>query len=274
MPDASRTLISRAALAACFTLVTVIRAAAQIPQPVFTPAPAAPEFLPRYEFHLTTYKLTGIEDVEERFDWDAHFGGSVDLVDYMVGRAALAVDYEAVMGHEQRPFDPNQATYTLESSLSARAGSVELAAVFHHVSRHLSDRPKSFAVAWNTIGARLLQENRVGNTSISVDVDFAKVIQESFVDYTWVGELGLQVQQPVSDRVGVFANGRGQLFTTNGVTVDRGPQFGFIAQAGVRVRGGAGALEMFAGFERRVDAYPLERTPRQWGLAGFRLVSR
>jgi hypothetical protein len=33
-------------------------------------------------------------------------------------------------------------------------------------------------------------------------------------------------------------------------------------------------LEVFAGFEERIDAYPIGDTSQHWGLAGFRLLSR
>ncbi|MGE3512645.1 MAG: hypothetical protein AB7N65_27590 [Vicinamibacterales bacterium] len=44
-------------------------------------------------------------------------------------------------------------------------------------------------------------------------------------------------------------------------------------EVGVRLIGDAAAIELFGGFERRVDAYPLDWAPRRWALAGFRLVS-
>ena len=39
-------------------------AAAQIPQPVAAPAPASPEFLSRYDFHMSLYRLYGADDPE------------------------------------------------------------------------------------------------------------------------------------------------------------------------------------------------------------------
>jgi hypothetical protein len=33
-------------------------------------------------------------------------------------------------------------------------------------------------------------------------------------------------------------------------------------------------VELYLGYERRVDAYPFDRVPQHWGLAGLRLVSR
>jgi hypothetical protein len=64
------------------------------------------------------------------------------------------------------------------------------------------------------------------------------------------------------------------LYGVDTLEAGRGRQRGGMAEAGVRLRGGGGVLELFFGVERRVDAYPLERVPKHWGLAGFRLLSR
>ena len=257
-----------------FLLLIAVPAAAQAPQPLFVPAPPSPEFLSRYDFHMSVYELIGKEDPAERFSWDSHFGGSFDVVDYVVGRATVKVDYEAVLGSEFRPFDPNQANYTLEPSLSVRVGETELAAVFHHMSRHLSDRPKHFAIAWNMWGGRLLRRKTVGNVTIDGALDVGRVVQHSFIDYTWITDGDVLVRRPVSPRLGVFAHGSAQVFCVDGTIPDRGTQFGMLVEAGLRVAGRGGALEAFAGFERRVDAYPLDRVPQNWVLAGFRLLSR
>lgn len=270
MPEASQSLV----LAACAVVLLAAPAAAQIPQPVVNDPPPGVEFLPRFDFHLTIYKFSPVEDPAERFSWDSHFGGSVDLVDYVYGRASLTIDYEAVMGSELRPFDPNQGNYTMEGALSGRAGDTEIAAVFHHFSRHLSDRPKLFAVAWNTLGGRVMRRVPLGKARLDADVDIGHVIQHSFVDYTWIGQLGLQIRGPITPRVGAFVRGTGQMFDTNGTFPDHGRQFGGMAEAGFAIEGGKAVLELFAGVERRIDAYPVERIPRQWGLAGFRLISR
>ena len=257
-----------------FLLLIAVPAAAQVPQPVFVPAPPAPEFLSRYDFHMSVYELIGSDDPAERFSWDSHFGGSFDIVDYVVGRASVKVDYEAVLGSEFRPFDPNQANYTLEPSLSVRIGETELAAVFHHLSRHLSDRPKHFAIAWNMWGGRLLRRTTVRSVTIDGALDVGRVVQHSFVDYTWITDADVLVRRPVSPRLGVFAHGSAQVFRVDGTIPNRGTQFGALVEAGLRVTGRGGALEAFAGFERRVDAYPLDRVPQKWVLAGFRLLSR
>lgn len=45
-------------------------------------------------------------------------------------------------------------------------------------------------------------------------------------------------------------------------------------EAGVRFNGSAGAIELFAGFENRIDADPTDLMSQRWGLAGFRLVGK
>jgi hypothetical protein len=275
MPDsAGSPLMRRLALAAFFSMYYVTQAGAQVPQPVTAPAPSQPEFLPRYTFHMSAYELLHEDDAAQRFSWDAHFGGSFDLVDYVGGRISLTADYQAVLGSEFRSFDPNQGNYILEASASGRAGGAEIAAVIHHVSRHLSDRPKRPAIAWNTLGGRVLGRLSRGATTVDIAADFGRVVQSSFVDYTWIGTAELLVRHDVAAHVGVFAHAAGELYGVDGTQSGRGSQRGGMAEAGVRLGGPGGALEVFAGVERRIDAYPLERVPKHWGLAGLRLISR
>ena len=270
-----------AILAACFALVFAARAAAQPPQPIVAPAPAAPEFMSRYDFHLSIARLmpstpTPAPNVpDERFSWDSHYGGSFDFADLVVARLGVVLDYQAVMGSEYRPFDPNQANYTLEGFISARINAdTEVAGIFHHVSRHLSDRPKAFAVAYNEVGARLMKRIAVGTTTVDVDLEGGRAVQHSYVDYTWLGDAQVLVRHPITERVAIFAHGSGQGFAVNEALAGRGAQGGLLVEGGVRVTGRAGVLEIFAGFEKRVDADPLDRLSQRWGLAGFRLLSR
>jgi hypothetical protein len=267
-------MIRQAALAACLTFLCAPFAAAQQPdQPIASPAPDKPEFLSRADFQLSASRLVGSDDI--RFSWDTHFGGSLDVVDYVHGRGGIYVDYEALLGDEFRIFDPNQGNYTLEAFGSARVNdSTEVVGIFHHVSRHLSDRPKRFAVAWNLLGARLLHQLKIGSGTLDIDVEGGKIVQHSYVDYSWIGELHVLAKRPINSRVTAYGRAMGQWFGVNGEVPGRGRQAGGFVEAGVRLKGGAGAMELFLGLERRVDADQIDRLPQQWGLAGFRLVSR
>ena len=276
---ASSRSIGSSILVSCLVLVvTAAPVAAQQP-PLVDPAPAAPEFLSRYDFHMTIDRLMPSlppleKGVDERFSWDSHFGGSFDLIDYVVGRGTVTVDYEAVMGSEYRPFDPNQGNYALEASLSGRASATtEAAAIFHHVSRHLGDRPKRLGVAWNMLGARFLHHAEAGSTTIDVALEGGRVVARAFVDYTWLGEANLLLRHPFNGTVGAFAHATGQVFAVDEVAM-RGTQAGGRIEAGIRLKGRGGVMEIFGGYEKRVDAYPLDRVPQRWGVAGVRLLSR
>src|SRR3954470_4122480 len=179
MPYTTRRLIPCAAAAALLLIAFASFAHAQMTTPVVTPAPATPDFMSRYDFHLSAAALA-VND--PRFWWETHFGGDIDVADYVVGRSSILVDFEAVLGDEFRPFDPNQGNYTLEASSSARVNGTEIAVVFHHVSRHLSDRPKRFAIAWNVLGGRVLRRVEVSGVTVDVVASGGKVVQNSYVD--------------------------------------------------------------------------------------------
>jgi len=244
---------------------------AQSPVPAPSAAPASPEFLDRYSFHLSADALSS-ED--PRFSWQTHFGGDLDLVDYVAGRVNFLVDYEAVLGRQFRRFDPNQGTYTLEGSASVRARDVEIAGVFHHVSRHLADRPKRFAIAWNVIGVRALHRFTAADSTIDLQGSAGRVVQRSFVDYSWTGDADVVMRRPVNAYIGVFAHGAARVVGVDPAIARRGMQRGGRLEAGVRFSGRAGGVELFAGFEQRTDADPIDQAPQHWAFAGFRFVSQ
>ena len=277
-PDGS--LARHAARAACLILLLTTSAAAQQePQQLYVPPPPGPEFFSRFDFRMSVESLsppkdTPAEQADERFSWDTRFGGSFDVVDLVRLRAGAIVDFEAVEGSQYRPFDPNQGNYTLEAFVSGRVADSEVGAFLHHVSRHLSDRPKIESVAWNELGVRVLHHFAPTAATVDVDAEAGYVTEHAFVDYVWLSELKVLVRHPVSPRIGIFANGCAQLFGTNEAVAGRGTQVGYVIDGGVRLGGHGGFLELYLGYERRVDAYPLDRVPQHWGLAGLRLVGR
>ena len=279
MPATRRSVVPAIRVSCLILLVAAGPAAAQ-QMPTVSPAPAIPEFLPRADFYMSVDRLIRSltpqqKLVDQRFSWASHFGGSFDLVDYVVGRGTVTIDYQAVMGSEFRPFDLNQGIYFLEASISGRASAgTEAAVIFHHVSRHISDRPKPFSVAWNLLGGRLLHQVAAGSTTVDLAVEGGRVVQYSYVDYTWLGEVNFQVRHQINSHAGLFAHGTGQLFAVDKIVAGRGRQAGGRLEAGIRVKGRGGVMEIFAGYEKRVDADPLDRLPQRWGIAGVRLLSR
>jgi hypothetical protein len=262
--------LRRALAGACLCLAMAASASAQHPEPLPDP-PATPQFLPRYDFHLAAASL-GSGD-HTRFMWDTHWGGDFDLVDYVVGRFGFLVDYQAVLGNEFRPFDPNQGNYTLEFSGSGRINGTEIAAVFHHVSRHLGDRPKRGSVAVNVLEARVLRRFDPAGTTVDVKLEGGHALQRAYVDYTWIGSADVTARRGVNGTLSAYGRVYGEFYGTERSIAGRGTQRGGRLEAGVRLRGKGGAMDLFAGYERVIDADPLDRQPRSWPFVGFRLVN-
>ena len=145
--------------------------------------------------------------------------------------------------------------------------------MLHHVSRHLSDRPKDFAIAWNVLGVRVLRRVTAAGVTMDLQGSAGKVIERAFVDYTWTGDADVVLRRPVAPHVGVFAHGFGELIGVDQAVAGRDARQGGRLEGGVRLSGRAGAVELFAGLERRIDADPLDGQSQRWVFAGFRFVS-
>jgi hypothetical protein len=285
MPDGDRSLTGRIFLVAAAVVMAAVSAGAQPTLPVVSPAPAEPAFFSRSDFHLNAAWLgtpsAPAEDTapgaDKRFNWDTFWGGSLDFVDYVGGRVGLLIDYEAVLGSEYQLFDPNQGNYTLEASASARVDDeFEAVVLFHHVSRHLSDRPKvRNPVAYNELGGRLLYRSHFGSATLDVDAEAGWVTERAYVDYTSLADLQLLLRRPMTPRLGMFAHAAGHLIGVDTAVAGRTrTETGGLVEAGVHIKGSGGSMELFAGYEKRIDADPLDRQPQHWALAGFRLLSR
>ena len=228
-------------------------------------------FLTGYRFHLSA---TSIETDDPRFDWDCYFGGDIDLVDYRYGRINFLADYEVMLGRELRSFDPNQGSYYLDLSASARKGSMEFTGIFHHVSRHLGDRDNTTSVSWNTVGLKASGVRTAGRTTVTYNARLSKVIQAAFVDYSWEMGGGAETQYRPSRRFGFLARADVKMIGTDRTIAGRAAQVGAQVEGAVRVYGTGAGVEAFAGWERRVDPHPLQRETLDWIVFGFRFISR
>ncbi len=242
---------------------------AQAPSPPSSVRPSGVEFLPRFDYYVSMEHLFS---EAPRFVWDANWGGDLDIVDYGRGRVAFVANYQTILGSEFRAFDPNQGNYILEGSVSVRMEAVELAGVFHHVSRHLSDRPKRHPVDWNMIGGRIRGGAVRGRTEWQGRADIRGVVQNTFVDYRWELDTGAAARVAFRPRVQAVATGGLRLLGVDG-SRGRGTQYGYRGEGGVRLDGRGAALELFMAVERRVDPYQLEFSTATWMTAGFRISS-
>jgi hypothetical protein len=157
--------------------------------------------------------------------------------------------------------------------MSARVPRIELAAVFHHVSRHLSDRVKTQAIDWNMLGARAMAAGTAGRLALRGEIDARGVVQKSFVDYRWEIAGGVNGGYEIRRQVTFVAAGDLRVLGTDG-SRDRGTLTGGRGEAGIRLEGAAAAVELFLAVERRIDPLPMQFSTDTWATAGFRIRSR
>jgi len=79
----------------------------------------------------------------------------------------------------------------------------------------------------------------------------------------------------LNPHTGLYARAYNQLIQVSHKVLGRGQQAGGRLEAGVKLTGSkpeGAALELFGGWERMIDADPLDRRPRQWAYLGFRVL--
>jgi hypothetical protein len=173
-----------------------------------------------------------------------------------------------------RPFDPNQGNYNFEGSSSWRVRKTEVAFMFHHLSRHLSDRQNFQTISYNEMGGRVMRHVDFDKWSMDLRGEVEKVIRHEFLDYSWTSGLHMTVRRSLNRTVGVFAHGDFQTYAVDSSIAQRGRQNGGHIEGGVRLKGSHAAVEFFTGWEQVVDAYPIERIPHRWPFLGLRLGGR
>ena len=268
-------VVAVAVLCLCAGVASPSRATAQTSSAASTAAqtPPLPGFLTSYRFHLNALHLGSGSD---SFVWDTDFGGDLDVFDLQHFRGNVLVNFESIFGQQIRAIDPNQGNYTVDLSTWWRTviPGAELGATFHHVSRHLSDREKEFAIAWNMVGFQFTSPLVLGGWDVDMGYRLLKILQRSFVDYT--GEIGgsVQASRPLHRRVSLIVGGELTAVTVSAADRGRGNQFGSRIEIGARFPGRAGVGEVFFSREQRIDANPLDLAPTTFTMAGFRFLSR
>ena len=178
-----------------------------------------------------------------------------------------------MLGEEFFPFDPNQGNYILDGVLSTRVKGMGMAGVFHHLSRHLADRPKEPPVDWNMFGGRVGTRFVRGGTDIDAQLDLLGAILKTNVDYNWELNAGVRAHHRFVGTLGVIGAAHLREVGVNG-TRNRGTQTGGRSEGGIRISGHAATVELYLAVERVIDPYPTEAGTNTLASVGMRLLSR
>ncbi len=250
-------------------LTTVSIASAQAPR-VITPAPDHWGLFTNYNVHIGIETLSGDDP---RFQFDLDTGGDLDIWDYVHGRVNTAFNYEAILGEQYQPFDPNQGNYSIEISSSVRAGATEVSGVYHHTSRHLGDRPKIYGIAWNLLGVQVAHARTGPASDWQVRARAAKATAIFFVDYDAELTADARYRRRLTPYVAVVGRASGIVRTIDPQRSSRPTQRGGRLEGALRFTGRGAGVEFYAGVEQRIEADAIEARPMRWAFMGFRVES-
>lgn len=227
---------------------------------------------------LTDFRLglgaTWLPKKDERFNWDIDFNTDLDIFDVGFARASVFFNFETIAGTEFRRVDPNQANYVLDMSVFGRLPRGELGATFHHVSRHRTDRANRQGISWNMLGVVYGDRLTLGGVDIRASVRALKTIEHSpQVDYEGEIDGSLKVTVPVNSRVAFYTDMTSVIVQVDPSVFDRDMRAGGLVEGGLRVGYSGAALELFGGWEARIDADPIALKTERLGMLGFRVLT-
>lgn len=228
------------------------------------------ELFPEVTVHLAGAYYIPPEDA---FVWDTWIGAGAGLLRVKAATAYFTADVETVLGRERRMFDANQANYHLEGGLRIQAGRHLVIPFFHHVSRHVVDRPKTQLVDWNLLGGRVTGPlpqafPLPGRYAASV----AHTVEWRTVGYEW--ELtGAFVVDLCRRPWGAPYLRAGVRFVTVAAQASfpRGDFADLLAEAGARFGKSARELDLFVAYEHLNDVFLFAPAVRNRTLLGLRI---
>ncbi len=229
-------------------------------------------FLPDSALHL---ELARYAPAETELAWPAWVGAGVGLVRVREATAYLAGDVETILGQDRRLFDADQVNYHLEGGARLPLAGLVLVPFFHHVSRHLIDRPKTPNEDWNLVGLRATGRLPAGGPLRGGwSLGLGHTVETKYVTYGW--ELAARLDAGLLR----FSWGEEYLrMAARAVSTGRASEVqsgGFLdltLESGLRLSRGERRLDLYLAYEHRNDVLLLTPGSRDRALFGLRLVS-
>ena len=232
----------------------------------------------RSQGFVTGFKtLFGVQRIgaggETAFDWDLDLSIDVDVFDVGFARFSVFGNFETIIGSELRAIDPNQSNFTVDLSIFFRLPRGELAVTFHHVSRHLVDRARQASVSWNMLGMAYGDRFSIGQLEVDAGVRSMGTLRRHNVDYLGQFEAHVNIAHPITPVLSIIAGADAVIIPVKSEKFDRGTRNGGRVEAGMRFLAGAAAVDLFAAWERRIDASSVDRDTATWAQLGLRVAA-
>lgn len=226
--------------------------------------------LPDVSVHLRAARY---EPTEPDFMWTGWIGGGAGLVRSHHATAYFTGEVETIIGNVKRAFDANQANYHLELGVDRPVGDRALNLFFHHVSRHVIDRPKDESVDWNVLGVRgstPLPKPFPAKTRLTLGI--GHTTRASLIAYRWEGTARLESDLVRGSWGALYLDAHARFVTTErSLGFPRDHFVDLLEEAGVRFTRDGRSLALFAAYEHRNDVVLDVLGARDRLLLGFQV---
>jgi hypothetical protein len=228
------------------------------------------ELVPEMDLHI---EFSRYAPTDRDFVWDSWLGGRATLLRVGPTSVFIVGDVETILGRELRTFDANQSNYVLEGGITRDHGPWSFSGAFHHVSRHLIDRPKSASVDWNMLGLRAERRLSAGTEQRGrVTLGVAREIGRTFVRYVWEFRAAADYDLLKADPGALYGRVTLRAITEEKTLENtRGGFLDALIEGGWRVRRTNRMFHLFLAYEHRNDVYLLTHESRDRALFGFRV---
>jgi hypothetical protein len=235
-----------------------------------TTAPRAHGFLTALRTVIDVKHLDGV-DADSRFNWDADVSIDLDVFDAGLFRGNVFINVETIVGDELRSIDPNQGNYVADLSVFVRLPRGELVTTFHHVSRHMVDRPGVRSISWNMLGVGYGHRFTLGHLNVDVGGRALRTIEGRSVDYTSQFGGYLKLAQPIAGRLSAIGSVDGVAVRLDPLKERGGNRRGGRLEGGLRIALDIAGFDLYVAREQRIDVTSPLRELTRWTQFGFRL---
>jgi hypothetical protein len=233
--------------------------------------PAWPKVFSRAAFSGAGDFLKG---AEPQRPLDITLRGDVDLVD--AGKVRIPFDFTFAAAFDDRLY-PQHVDYSFDFAPAVRVRAAEIAVLYHHTSRHPHDALRPQPVAWNQAGVRLTSAARRHRWQLRGTADTTWYLDWSrgYVDYKWDLVGAGRASYDLSRRTAYYVDGMVRILRCHPEIAGRSGAVGARMEGGVNLGFGAGRVDAFAGWDRRIDPTPFARRVADFFVFGARIpVSR
>jgi len=202
---------------------------------------------------------------------DALVHVALDVLD--LGAVRIPFDFTFAAAFNNRRY-PVFVDYSYLIGPAVRLGGIDVTAFLHHTSRHVHDVVRPEPVSWNQVGLSASGTVVSGRLGLrwAASTTWYPPYARRYVDYSWDVAGAVRAIYTISPRSAYYAGGVVRVLRCMPEIAGRDGALGTRIETGMNLAFGFGRVDVFAGFDRRIDPATFSRTVQNYYVAGVRFM--